>query len=251
MIFVDRRDGAADDYVSSLQRAGSDASKGTLMSGDFAIPGFGPGGASAVVGVELKKLGDLMRVVKDGRLVGSQLPMMRNTYDVTILVVQGVWRRGAHGAIEVPRGRQWETPSYMRFISYDGLKEWLNTKRWKMGIRVEETHGWSETVRLLREVERWWTSGWDSHKSDTTMDVSGRIPNRVEEWQEMPQQIPTLPMHVARQLPGLGDERARAAGGYFRSVTRMVGAGIAEWEEVPGVGPKTAADVYAALRREF
>lgn len=249
MIFVDRRQGSGE-YLDKIRRAGSVADIGTLVAGDFAIPGFGPGRDSATVGVELKKLGDLMTCIREGRFVGEQVPKLVNTYDAVILVVEGEYRRGQYGAIEVRRGRDWVTPSWMRFISHDGLKDWLNTKRWKMGLQVEETQHEAATVALLRDVERWWEDGWDSHKSEKTMDTSGRLRTRVEEWSEVPLAPTTFPMQVARTFPGLGDERARAAGGHFGSVAAMAGASVDDWEAVPGVGPKTAADVWAALRRK-
>src|ERR1035437_1169131 len=70
MILIDKRIGSAD-LLAPLQAAGFDAQLVELAFGDLAFEGKGPNGTTLNVGVELKRLGDLVSSLRTGRLAGQ------------------------------------------------------------------------------------------------------------------------------------------------------------------------------------
>lgn len=60
---------------------------------------------------------------------------------------------------------------------------------------------------------------------------------------------PNTLWRMAAQLPGV-DRRAQAVAGHFRTVRDMANATEKEWEEVPGIGKKTAEAAVRAITEE-
>src|ERR1035437_3942143 len=107
MILVDRRVGS-NDLLAPLKAAGFDAQLVELAFGDIAFEGKGLNGTPLNVGVELKRLGDLVSSLRTGRLAGHQLPGLLRTYDYAWLLVEGQWRANAAGQVTTQkRSRLW------------------------------------------------------------------------------------------------------------------------------------------------
>ena len=73
MILIDPREGSKD--LLPLMPLGL-AHLSALPYTDACWNGLGPGGAAVIVGVERKRVGDMLACLKDGRFVGHQLPGM-------------------------------------------------------------------------------------------------------------------------------------------------------------------------------
>src|SRR5574341_1238250 len=81
-----------------------------LEYGDVAFSGRGPSGV-CTVGVEIKKIPDLVDCIYSGRFAGHQLPGMLDTYDYCYLLVEGATRAGKLGTLEYRRaGGKWAEP---------------------------------------------------------------------------------------------------------------------------------------------
>jgi len=117
MIHVDPRAGSGQfrDYLNNevkFRGKKKIAMHGQLPFGDFFIPGNGPEGR-ITVGVELKRVADLIQCMKDGRLTGHQIPGMLRMYDWSVLLVYDEWQgKPQTGILQVKRGRKWVEVDY-------------------------------------------------------------------------------------------------------------------------------------------
>ena len=79
MIWVDSRIGSKD-LAAPLTRLGLPAELTTLPFGDIAFEGQGDDRGPLTVGIEFKVLTDLVQSLRSGRLVGHQVPGLRQTW---------------------------------------------------------------------------------------------------------------------------------------------------------------------------
>jgi len=86
-----------------------------LEFGDLAFEGRGPHGACSIV-IERKRITDLIQSMESRRLSGHQLPGMAERYDYCYLIVEGIWRPGQNGELEIRNG-SWST-GHGRALSY-------------------------------------------------------------------------------------------------------------------------------------
>lgn len=240
---VDTRAGSGP-LIPLLQRRGvKDVEPATLYAGDIAIDGNGPEGRPISVGIEYKKLGDMLQCIDNGRFVGHQLPAMLDTYEVPILLVEGIWRERSDGILEVPTGPTWKpirTGAGSAMAST--LVGFLLTMELKVGIRVMRTGTTSQTVDWLYHMNRWWTSKeWEEHRAHLAFDNSQALALISR---------PSLVRRVAGQLPGVGMGRSGPVARRFSSCVDMVLASESEWQEIEGIGKGTARKVVAALNGE-
>src|SRR6267142_3966339 len=69
-----------------------------LPSADVRFIGMGTGGIPVPVGIEVKRLGDALQCMCDGRFSGTQLPLLREHYGQWAwLLIIGTWRGGGSG----------------------------------------------------------------------------------------------------------------------------------------------------------
>ncbi len=238
---VDDRAGSKDLYPLLRQRGVRDVELGRMEYGDVSLVGNGPEGAPVLVGVEYKRLGDMISCIEDGRFSGHQLPGMLESFDRLYLVVEGIWREGRDGMLEVPRGAGWKPLVHGRSSRSmaSSLRSFLFTMSEKIGIRVMLTGTPSQTVDWLYHLNRWWTGKeWEEHRAYLSFDNSSAL-SLVSR--------PSLVRRVAKELPGVGWERSGAVAKHFDSVVSMAMAEAAEWENIDGIGKTTARRVVAAL----
>ena len=245
-MIIDRRAGSCDLYpqLQMVRPRIPDLELGDLTYGDIQLIGNGPEGAPVLVGVEYKKLGDLCQCIDNGRFVGHQLPGMLECYQVVWLLVEGIWREGRDGGIEVPRGPSWRPISggRTRGFSASSLYGFLFTLQQKMGVRVMQTGTLPQTVRWLSALNRWWTEKeWEEHRAHLAFDQSTAL-SLISR--------PSLVRRVAKELPGVGWGRSGSISKHFDSVVSMVNAPTSEWEGIEGIGKTTAAKIVKALDGE-
>lgn len=193
------------------------------------------------VGIELKKVPDLLESIMSGRLMGHQVPGMVRYYDVRYLIVEGVYRASNRdGLVEVWRGH------WMRGLptmTYSALDRMLITLEQMAGFHVRRTSNSAETVQAINDLFRWWQKQWSSHKSHLAFDRSHDVPpdrNLLKK--------PTLCEQVANLLPGIGWRKSHDVAKVFRTVSRMASSSIDDWLVIPGIGRKISWDVYDAIR---
>ena len=197
------------------------------------------------IGVEYKKLGDMIQCMENGRYVGHQLPGMLDSYHRVHLLVEGIHRPGSSGLLEVPRAQRW-LPARGgvggRGITYSAFHGYLFTLSEKLGVRVTLTGTTSQTADWLFQLNRWWTGKeYDDHKAHLAFDNSTAI-SLVSR--------PSLVRRVAKELPGIGWGRSGNVAKRFHSVVEMAMADWRTWAEIDGIGKATAQRVVRALEGE-
>jgi ERCC4-type nuclease len=225
--------------VPLLEAAGATVDMTELDSADFAIVGAGH-----TLGVELKTIGDLLRCIHDGRFAGSQLPAMRSTYERCALIVQGAYRRGEEGALEMPHGNYWATPQWARTTDWARFEGWQMTMQLLAGLPIIRRQSERETVEWLVRVDQW-VARWDEHASHEAWDTS----YGQELWAE-PGKGPTRLALMLKEIPGFETKRAIAAALHFKTMRAAANAEPLDWTEIKGVGKKLALAAWKALNEE-
>lgn len=196
------------------------------------------------VGMERKSVRDLLNSMSTGRLSGHQLVGLKNSYDVVYLVVEGVWRLGADGQMEVPSGRgKWRAlelgrRKYMA-REYHG---YLNTLGVLGGLIVRETRSLRHTAKLVLDLYNWWSK--KGHTSHLAIHK-----NRFAGDEEAVLVRPGLVRRVAAEITGIGWGKSLEVAKRFQSVKEMVEAGEKEWREIPGIGKTLAKTAVEELTR--
>lgn len=216
-----------------------------LDYGDVAFAGNGPDGP-VLIGVEIKSPGDCVQCIQTGRFAGHQLPGLVETYHHSWLLVEGEFRPSASGIMQV---RQWNKATktwgwydarygQAEARSYSAFMQWLMTMEVGGGVRIARTNSRMETAAWIAAAYWWWNKPWAQHKSLRVMSEPehGKFVRM------------TLAARMAAQIPGIGFEKAIDASTHFKTAYAMVTAEESEWQKIKGIGKKTAAVVYEALR---
>jgi ERCC4-type nuclease len=211
-----------------------------LQYGDLAFPGNGPNGP-LLVGIERKRLTDLIDSKRSGRLAGHQLPGLLRDYEVVYLVIEGIWRIGRDsGAIEVPRHGGWQPLALGRKgFSCAELEGFLCGLENRCNIKIRKTSNEHDTAQLVHSLWTWWGSSWDNHKS---LDVTYTPPPPVVQLVK-----PGIVHRVAAEIEGFGWDKAKAVAGEFRTVREMVDADEKRWAGIDGVGKTLARRAVKSL----
>lgn len=235
-MLIDRRE-------QELARCLPDAAVVELDYGDAAFGGNGPDGR-VEIGVERKKIGDLVNSIVSGRLSGHQLPGLMERYFKIYLVVEGVWRVSTHdGEVEVPKGSEWGNLERGRMkITGVMVHHYLSTLEMFAGIVVRKTASVRETAVMIGLLEGWWQKEWSKHKAHLGLH---KEPMRM-----MDGRRPSLLVRMAAELPHIGITKALELEKHFSSVREMVEADEKRWTLIPGIGKITAQEVYWGLRKE-
>lgn len=231
----------------------------SMPFGDAMIPFNGPPSvAPMVVGVEIKKLGDLLACIQSGRYSGHQLLGCANTYDLSVLLIEGVWRMNTQTGVlesfgQLSRGqRGWKPVSTgPRKWMYRELNRYLLTMGLVGGVQIWRTCDQPETVQTLLDIHDLGLKKWDDHD---TLKAHNNVNVEELKYRTMPDgsrrmqfQEPTFEEKIAIQFDGLGVTRAREVAAHFDCVKAMVNADEAEWREIPGIGKKLAAGIVKAV----
>jgi len=222
-----------------------------LDFGDIAFDGKGPE-CSVAVGIELKRLDDLIGSLSTKRFQVHQLPGMLKTYQWPILIIEGQYRESSDGLIEkgVTFGSRLNWMRHRSTMTYQRLEGTLLTLTFATGFRILKTLDTQDTARTVARLYRWWQKDWACHQSHKVGSKGGPAQEGAilrDPWFNRDQYFVES---VAFQVPGLGTKRATAAARHFGSARRMSWASPAEWEKVPGVGKVLAKSAYEAFLRD-
>lgn len=220
----------------------------TLDYGDFAFEGNGPDGP-VLVGVERKRLTDLLSSMRTGRLAGHQLQGLLSTYSPTYLIVEGIFRCGHDNVLETPGwsrdmsglGRGWipvrvGTQGFL----FSEMDNFLTSLENIAGLKIRYTSSKTQTAQTLASLYAWWGKPWAKHRSLGV--VYTPAPPTIDLVE------PSLLRKIAVQLPGVGWEKATAVERKWRTVVDMLLAEVQEWETLPGFGKVLANRIVNALR---
>ena len=165
-LLVDRREGSKH-LVKPLQRLGVETEITELPFGDVCFQGRGIGDTPLTIGVELKKLPDLVASLRSGRLADHQVPGMigpEGMYNYAWLVIEGQYRVNTAGQLlhQTPIG--WRAvPGGMNVAE---LEKQVLTLELCSGMHVRFTNRETDTVQFVVNLYRWFTDkAMDAHTS--------------------------------------------------------------------------------------
>ncbi len=256
MIYIDNRTGSKD-----LKPYIPDSILVHLDSADASFEGEGPQGTVISVGIERKRIGDLLNSIATGRLSAEQLPKMLDTYQYNYIVVEGVWRRDKHDDtlwISTDGGHTYKTPHGRQRWTMEGVYHYLSTLQVIVNIRLFQTRTARDTAHLITYLYSWWQKPWEKHKSHLALHKGQRLWNTPRELSFVDCTgitKPSLARRIAAELPGVGVDRSRDVADYFiakctsveDAVCYMFEATEEEWRSIPGVGKVTAKMCWDAL----
>ena len=238
---VDTRAGS-NEIIEPLRKIGIDVDATILDAGDISFAGNGPDG-DMLIGVEYKKLGDLIQSMRNGRFA-DQLRAMKQHYQISWLLIEG-GIKGYHPRspvfIRTGGKRPFKVPGN---VSYHEIVSWCMTMCMQGGVLVWRTDSHEETVAWLRSLYLWWTTK-EYHDHTAMLDFYQPPPIGSN-----PFTGPTLCQKVAVALPRVGAKKAIRASKYFRSVSAMVNATEGQWQEIDGFGKKDSATIVKAINEE-
>ncbi len=237
MIYVDSRRGSGE--LTQLIENGVEC---VLDYADFMFFGNGPEG-EVQIGIERKRISDLIASVSTGRLSGHQLPGLLQAYFRVYLVIEGQWRQSPMtGGLEVMSHGHWCQANHgRREFTYRDLWQYLSTLENLTGVIVRQTQGPVETALQIEALHRWWDKPWEKHRAHEG------IHRTQSKFMVTGLKKPSLLRRMAQELPGVGADRAKAVEAHFKTVRGMYEAEEKEWMSVEGVGKLTARKAYEAL----
>jgi len=162
IILIDPRTGSRE-LLPLLLKTGCEAElAGADLPGDFMFEGNGPDGNVLVV-IERKTIEELLTVVRDRRLAGTQIGGMLDVTEISFLIIEGIWGKNDYGRVDIMKhGRYYEAHG-----SHDwgGVWSFLLTIALQSSVMVIQTHNEEETAAWIANCERWFQKPWDAHKT--------------------------------------------------------------------------------------
>jgi hypothetical protein len=237
---IDNRGGSRDLYrhippdIPKFMPKGSDGH----YDGDFELLGWGPGDVPIAVGGEYKKLTESLTAMNDGRIYGTQIARMLQSYQRVYLIIEARLREADDGLLEYYAGKERGKEKWFAAYGREG-KGWLAREFYSriesieefLGVRVRYAEDVRAAARAVGHIYRYWTKLYSEHRSWAQWDQShtGRNPGNIL--------IPTsdLPLTVrwARELGNVGQLKAHYVGAYFGpNPGPMVLAGHEDWAKV-------------------
>lgn len=229
------------DLTEPLRREGLTVASALLESADVAF--LGSDGQR--IGIEIKTIGDFYTSFRSGRLAGHQVRALLRDYDRRYLIIEGIWRPMPNGQIGIRRGRLWVTSWFrgahgLRFEEMDGhlltLEERAGISGWRRSM------GQGETVKFIKSIYHWWTDkAYTRHRSHLVFhrEVDPALLSK-----------PTLRKLWAKELPGVGWDRATAIAQHFPSAQALALADERTWRGITGIGRTLAQRIVAAIEQE-
>lgn len=203
------------------------AELGRLQYGDVAFQGWGPQRVPWWIGIERKTVYDFVDSFTTGRLQGNQIPGICNSYNKSYLILEGITKRKGN-ILQVLQYGKWKDLT----ISVNSFEHIVNTFECLAGITFKTSNSITDTVTVILSLYEWWSKGFHKHKSHLGFAVE---PHPVTCFGR-----PALLRRIAKELPGVGWERASSIEKSFSSVLDMVNADEQRWREIPNIGPKLA-----------
>lgn len=264
-------------------------SSDTKSSADISFCGNGPNNSRVSIGIEYKRLGDLISSIHSGRLNSTQIQSLTTEYDICYLLISGDYRCGSDGTLEIPSERHniierdnafyW----YVKGISYQGpfttkseaiLSYRAESRKWQRYTFIgNKPLPWGYVESFLLSLEavgvinkhfvspadcaqwigclyRWRSKPWEKHRSMRTFDKSKDL-SRPAIMYEV-DSLTKSRMEVAKGIlpSGLGYERCLEIAKHFNSIVEMINASESEWIKIKGVGKVLARSIVSRIREQ-
>lgn len=242
MILVDYREKPGrrekSEIVDLIRRFGVKAETADLPFGDFAFEGYDSKGSIAV-GVERKRLHDMLQCVEDRRYNSHQRIGMLQLYDESWLLLEGVWRPHDPKGLLMEgndRGQYWECRPGGRATLYAKLRRYLFSIS-RSGVEVMYTRDVIHSAYDVCELYHYYSKrdhvSLISKQKMNIPSLNGR---------------PSLCRRWAEELDGVGPKKADLAVQLFKNIpARLADSEELEWLGIPGIGPATAMDIVRQI----
>ena len=234
MLLVDYRVGSAE-LLAPLRKMGLPAESGDIPA-DLAWEGRGEKGVPVMVGVEFKKLGELVQSLRTQRLQGHQLLKMRDNFQFCYLLIEGELRYDKAGKLLKRCGPRQFRPLPGAMAVQELLKR-VHVLHLRGGLTPIWVRNRSDTLVQLAALYRVWTDkDLDQHDSHIAI-----------------YQAPALaPISEFRgffsRIAGLGIRKTLPVEKHFHgSIRRAVNAPRSEWLKVDGIGEVLATHIENVL----
>lgn len=208
-----------------------------LSWGDAALDGNGPKGPICV-GIEIKRLHDLLNCIDDGHL-NKQRVGMKGLYDKRYLLVEGFWRPREDGLMmESRNGREWWIcRPHGRPVMYSKVYRYLLSVELG-GMSILYSQNLWHTAFNICEVFHYFQKRWSDHTSlleihHLAIPQLNFKPSLVHRW--------------AHDLDGVGVKYSVEAARLFKKGRIMANASEEDWMKIPGIGVKTARDIVRQI----
>jgi hypothetical protein len=213
-----------------------------LEFADVCLLGNGPDGMVSV-GIERKRLRDLLDSINSGRLSGHQLIGLTNAYNYIYILVEGIFKIGKDGYIRRPKGRGWVVCQFGNGdpIKYQYVTNYLNTLSIFARTIIHFTPSILASGLWLDGLYSWWTKPWKDHKSHMQF-YSERPPARAFF------KTPKLVVRMVKEIEGVGWDRAKAIGRVYPDVMSLAFSSVEDLVKIPGIGKKTAVKILQSIR---
>lgn len=242
MILVDVARGSAElkPYVRAL---GLRCETTSLQYGDICFEGHGPDGMMGI-GIERKRLHDMLACIDDARYTGHQRIGMRHLYRVSILLIEGLWRPHdqtgvlMEGFINKDGKLAWAECRYRSSrVAYSKLRRYLFSVGLG-GVHVCYTRDIEHTAYDIHEWYHYFQKDWWKHTSLLEMQKL-HLPSLLHK--------PPLVRRWAADLEDVGIVKSEAAQRLFKKPITLATAEESDWLQIPGVGVKTAQSIVREI----
>lgn len=211
--------------------------KAHLDGGDLMFIGHGPEGEVSV-GVEFKKIRDLLSSIRTARLQGHQLLKLQD-YDFRYLLVEGEWRHDESGLVTLRGGYGTWRSAPGRFSASE-LDKTIIGLPLRAGVFVWPTTTRRDTIRWIESLYRGFTDKeWSEHSSHVGVHRPATL-------------VPLSGFRsVVTGIPRIGIKTSLAVEKHFKgSLRRAVAARPKEWAKIEGIGMDSAEKIGSFLEGE-
>jgi ERCC4-type nuclease len=243
VILLDSRGGQNQDYINTLvghiKRIGVQVELTQLQYGDVAFEGKGPDG-TIMVGIELKKLHDILNCIDDSRY-NMQRVGMKQMYQVSALYVEGHWKPHDSSGLLMEGFNGGVSFGYCKHRTgrtmYAKLRRYLYSVSLS-GVLVCHCRDAFHTAYDICELFHYFQKRWTDHTSLLETQKLN-IPALTRR--------PTLCRKWAADLTDIGVKLSLDAERHFRTPIQLANADEKDWLRIPGVGVKTAQQIVREI----
>jgi ERCC4-type nuclease len=211
-----------------------------LDYGDAVVLGSGAMGDIGI-GIERKRIRDLISSMESGRLVAHQIPGMLEEFERAYVVVEGLWKpdRNRNLCLYGKGGFKPLRYGKRRYGSKD-IHSFLLSIQEMFGVRVIITGSATHTAAWIDDIHYWYNKS--RHRTGEVM-MTNPIP--ANGWNG---RRPSTVALVAKELKGVGGRKALDLAKIFPTVQDLVNATVPDIMKVPGIGQTIAEGIWRQLR---
>ena len=222
---------------------------------DCGFWGISDNGGTILIGIERKKVGDICACILDGRLMHQTQIAKENGIDIFVLVAEGrIHSNSEDGLLEVPVWKSYinvagfnrhreEWVPVRPAMTYSRFDQFLTELDYLTGVIVKRSENVRETATIIRALYDNFQTPPSKHNS---LHRIYEAPNR----DSILLTRPGLVRRVSKEFSGVGWERSRSVAERFKSVREMANADAKSWQEIDGIGKKTAEKVVREINNE-